>query len=153
MKKMRMVRGAALVAALVVGVMSGPAAQAGTQVATKWKFGATITFGSPAAGATRFDGELYKPTNRVFFLGFRQSDNSTSGEVWYYDVATKVYVDTGVAMPTAISNYQIAALKDATGTLGFYTFGGRDSLGNIITTVQAYFPATNTTATYAADPW
>jgi len=151
--KSRIVRGAALVAALVVGVMSGPAAQAGTQVATKWKFGAPITFGSPAAGATRFDGELYKPLNRVYFLGFRQSDNSTSGEVWYYDVATATYVDAGVAMPVPVSNYQIAALKDNVGVLGFYIFGGRDSVGNIVTTVQAYLPATNTTTTDAADPW
>ena len=153
MKKIRIVRGAALVAALVVAVMSGPVAQAQTQVATKWKLGPPITFGAPSAGATRFDGELYKPTNRVFFLGFRQSDSSTSGEVWYYDVVTATYVDTGVAMPTPVSNYQIAALKNAAGTLGFYIFGGRDSAGNIVTTVQAYFPATNTTATDAADPW
>jgi len=151
--KLRLVRGAALVAALVLAVVSGPAAQAQTQVATKWKLGPPITFGAPMAGATRFDGELYKPTNRVFFLGFRQSDNSTSGEVWYYDVATKTYVDTGVAMPVPVTNYQIAPLKDATGTLGFYIFGGRDTAGNIVTTTQAYFPATNTTAIDAADPW
>ena len=26
-----------------------------------------------------------KLQNRIYFLGFRQADDSTSGEVWYYD--------------------------------------------------------------------
>src|SRR4029079_5346616 len=91
-------------------------------------------------------------TKRVYFLGGRLADNSTSGEVWYYDVATKTYVDTGVAMPDPVSNYGIAALTDPTGD-GLYIFGGRDSLGAIISNVQVYYPATNTTATISSDPW
>jgi hypothetical protein len=55
-------------------------------------------------------------------------------------------------MPTPISNYGIAPLTDANG-LGFYVFGGRDGNASIITTVQAYYPASNTTAVISTDPW
>lgn len=106
---------------------------------------------SPFAG-TRFDGELYAATNRIYFLGFRTLGGGTDGSVWYYDVAAKTYTDTGVDMPVPISNYGIAALTDPTG-LGFYVFGGRDANANIVTTVQAYYPATNTTAVFGTDPW
>jgi len=89
---------------------------------------------------------------KVYVLGFRAADNTTSGEVWYYDIAGDSWVDTGVAMPTPISNYTASILKDSTGT-GIYTFGGRDATGAIITTVQVYYPATNTTAVIASDPF
>lgn len=112
-----------------------------------WKVGPASPF-----GYTRFDGEYDSTTKRVYFLGGRNADNTTGGEVWYYDVATKTYVDTGVAMPVPVSNYGIAKLTDPTG-LGFYVFGGRDANGNVVTTVQAYYPATNTTAIIASDPW
>jgi hypothetical protein len=103
-------------------------------------------------GYTRFDGQYVASQKRVYFLGGRNADNTTGGEVWYYDVATKTYADTGVAMPTPVSNYEIAPLTDSTG-LGLYVFGGRDDIGNVITTVQAYYPATNTTAVISSDPW
>jgi hypothetical protein len=118
-------------------------------------FAATVFFrygpAAPFAG-TRFDGELYAATNRIYFLGFRATGGGTDGSVWYYDLASKTYTDTGVDMPVPISNYGIAALNDATG-LGFYVFGGRDANGGILTTVQAYYPATNTTAVFDSDPW
>jgi hypothetical protein len=116
---------------------------------------ATVFFGygppSPFAG-TRFDGELDSATRRVYFLGFRTTGDATDGSVWYYDLASKTYADTGVDMPVPISNYGIAALNDPTG-LGFYIFGGRDANGSIVTTVQAYYPATNTTSVFDSDPW
>lgn len=116
---------------------------------------ASVFFGlgpaSPFAG-TRFDGELYAANKRVYFLGFRTLGGATDGSVWYYDIAAKTYTDTGVDMPVPISNYGIAALNDSTG-LGFYVFGGRDANGALVTTVQAYYPATNTTATFDRDPW
>jgi hypothetical protein len=118
-------------------------------------FAATVffRFGQPSTfGGTRFDGELYAATRRVYFLGFRTFNNLTDGSVWYYDVAAQTYTDTGVDMPLPVSNYQIAALNDATG-LGFYVIGGRDDPGNIVTTVQVYYPATNTTAVIGTDPW
>ena len=106
---------------------------------------------SPFAG-TRFDGERDAATNRIYFLGFRTTGDVTDGSVWYYDIASKTYTDTGVDMPVPVSNYGIAALNDSTG-LGFYTFGGRDANAAIVTTVQAYYPATNTTAVFDSDPW
>jgi hypothetical protein len=118
-------------------------------------FAATVffRFGQPSTfGGTRFDGELYAATRRVYFLGFRTFNNATDGSIWYYDVAAKTYTDTGVDMPVPVSNYQIAALTDSTG-LGFYVVGGRDDPGNIVTTVQVYYPATNTTAVIGTDPW
>jgi hypothetical protein len=136
-------RGIALVAALAIGLSAGAA------------FGAPVFFirgpSSPFSG-TRFDGELYAATNRVYFLGFRTTGGATDGSVWYYDIASKSYTNTGVTMPVPVSNYGIAALTDPTG-LGFYIFGGRDANANIVTTVQAYYPATNTTAVISSDPW
>src|SRR5712691_10881876 len=151
--KLRFVRGVALAAALAVAVTAGPAFARSSTVPVTFKEGKAFPFGGP--GATRFDGQLYKTTNRIYFLGFRQLDNSTSGEVWYYDLTLKKYKDAGVAMPVAVSNYQIAALTDASGKLGFYIFGGRtdDNGGTIVTAVQAYFPASKTTKLFNGDPW
>jgi len=131
---------------LVVGAVAFAAAPA---LATTVFFARGAS--SPFAG-TRFDGELDAATNRIYSLGFRTTGGGTDGSVWYYDVASKTYTDTGVDMPVPISNYGIAALTDPTG-LGFYVFGGRDANGNIVTTVQAYYPATNTTAVFVSDPW
>jgi hypothetical protein len=118
-------------------------------------FSATVFFRlatpSPFAG-TRFDGEFYAANNRIYFLGFRTTGDVTDGSIWYYDHASKSYADTGVDMPVPISNYGVAALNDANG-LGFYVFGGRDANAQIVTTVQAYYPATNTTAVFDSDPW
>src|ERR1051325_2606909 len=120
---------------------------ASPQVSVSWVSGPTLPF-----DATRWDGELYKPTKRVYFLGFRRTDGSTDGSVWYYDAVAHTFNDTGVDMPVPVSNYQIAALTDPSG-LGFYIFGGRDATGVIVNTVQAYYPATNTTAVVTSDPW
>src|SRR5467141_942696 len=66
----------------------------------------TWTTGTPVPfAATRWDGEYVQQQNRVYFLGFRASDNTTDGSIWYYDVATDTYVDTGKNMPVPISNY------------------------------------------------
>ena len=134
--------------------LAGPAAPKATsgglvpQVSVSWRFGPSSDF-----GGTRFDGAYYAPTNRIYFLGFRTFADATDGSIWYFDVATRTYVDTGTDMPVPVSNYQIAALTDASGKLGFYIFGGRDANAAIVTTVQAYYPATNTTAVISSDPW
>ena len=153
--KERTIRSSAvlLVALLVLstGTVLGAqaiAAPARMQVGVGWTRGTD----SPWAGA-RFDGELDPSTKRVYFLGFRAADDSTDGSVWYYDVASKTYVDTGVDMPVPVSNYEIAALTNAKGKLGFYIFGGRGADGVDVTTTQAYFPASNTTKQFNSDPW
>jgi hypothetical protein len=113
----------------------------------RWQFGRS----SPFAG-TRFDGEFVASVKRVYFLGFRTTADATDGSVWYYDAVTKTYTDTGVDMPVPISNYGIAALRDAHG-LGLYIFGGRDANANIRNTVQVFYPADNTTRVIKTDKW
>ena len=133
--------------ALAHPAAKGAAAPGKVLASVKWKAGADSTF-----AGTRFDGQLDSENNRVYFLGFRTTADVTDGSVWYYDVATKTYVDTGVDMPTPISNYQIAALTNANG-LGLYLFGGRDANAQIVTDVQVYYPATNTVKKIKTDPW
>ena len=133
--------------------LAGPASAKATsgglvpQVSVSWRFGPSSTF-----GGTRFDGALYAPTNRVYFLGFRTFADATDGSIWYFDVATRTYVDTGTDMLVPVSNYQIAPLTDSTG-LGFYIFGGRDSLAQIVKNVQVYYPATGVMKDVTTDPW
>jgi N-acetylneuraminic acid mutarotase len=152
----RRLRIPAAVAAMIVALSGGTALANGTspdrvQTSMTFRSGPSNSFG--LAGATRFDGYYDKSTKRVYFLGTRQADDSTSGEVWYYDTAKKKYVDTGTAMQTPISNYGIAGLTDQTG-LGLYIFGGRDASGAEVTDVQAYYPGSNTAVKLGSkDAW
>jgi N-acetylneuraminic acid mutarotase len=142
--KVRYLRGLALVGVMAF-VVSGASALASTKAPAKnltFKNGPDSQFN--IGGGTRFDGWYDKTAKRVYFLGMRNGDDSTSGEVWYYDAAAKSYVDTGTAMPTPVSNYGIAALKNKNGVLGLYIFGGRDANASIVTDVQVYDPAANT---------
>jgi len=103
------------------------------------------------ATMVRFDTEYYN--SKMYLLGYRtDGTGTTDGSVWIYDVATDVWSDSGVDMPVPVSNYTIAKLNDANG-VGLYIFGGRDAAGLCTTTVQVYYPDTNTTATLAADPF
>src|SRR5206468_2265888 len=119
---------------LVVGLVSsaGPAFAAPGAASPRvpntsitWSFGTP----SPFAG-TRFDGAYVAFQKRVYFLGFRTLNDATDGSVWYYDVVTGLYVDTGVDMPVPVSNYQIAPIKDSVG-LGLFIFGGRNANAEI----------------------
>jgi len=116
-------------------------------VSVAWTTGTPVPF-----AATRWDGEYVASLNRVYFLGFRAADNTTDGSIWYYDVATDTYVDTGRDLRVPISNYAISALTDAHG-LGLWVFGGRDNLGNLVTNVQVYYPAVNKAFDVTTDPW
>jgi hypothetical protein len=117
-------------------------------VSVTWTTSTTMPF-----AATRWDGELITARNRVYFLGFRAADNTTDGSIWYYDVATATFTDTGKNMPVPVSNYQIAMLTDSHG-LGLYIFGGRDNLGNLTTSTQVYYPALNRAINLTStDPW
>jgi hypothetical protein len=145
---MRRMRWLGPLVAVALVVSAGPALGTGSPLRNvNWTEGVA----SPFAG-TRFDGQYVKADNRIYFLGYRLLDGTTNGEVWYYDVAAKTYTDTGVAMPVPISNYGIAALTDPNG-LGLYVFGGRDANGALIDTTQVYYPASNTAAIVASDPW
>jgi len=102
---------------------------------------------------TRFDGEYSLSTGRVYFLGGRLADGNTDGSIWYFDPEAGMYVDTGVDMAVPISNYEIARLFDASGDEILVTFGGRPAAGGVIDTVQGYYPGSNTTTTFASDPY
>lgn len=146
---------AGLLAGLALMAVALPASATTTPPSTKpplasvdWSF----RHRSPMA-ATRFDGEYVEALNRIYFLGFRTTGDATDGSVFYYDVASQTYHDTGVDMPTPISNYGIAALTDRDGLLGLYIFGGRDANAVIVDTTQVYYPDTNTAAIVTSDPW
>jgi hypothetical protein len=143
----------AVVLSSVPALAARPAASSGStstgpdRQSVAWSLGRR----SPFLG-TRFDGEYFSANRRIYFLGFRTTGDATDGSVWYYNTATGAYTDTGVDMPVPVSNYGIALLRDATG-LGMYIFGGRDATPAVVTDVQVYYPATNTTAVIATDPF
>lgn len=115
---------------------------------TSWQIPAPSDF-----AFTRFDGEYSLETNHVYFLGGRLGDGSTDGSVWEFDPVTGVYTDTGVSLPTPISNYQIARLTDGTGDEVFVVFGGRPGAGGVTNSVQGYKPGSNTVVDYTStDP-
>ena len=131
---------------LAVIMMVAAAAVAGAQVADgpewggSWQSGPATTF--PQA-FSRFDGAYDPGTGLVYFLGGRLADNNTDGSILTFDPATGTYADTGLDMPTPISNYTISPLTDATG-FGLYVFCGRDAAGGQMLGVQVFYPATGT---------
>ena len=105
---------------------------------------------------TRFDGEYFPGTNKVYFLGGRVADGSTNGAVWSYDPATRTYSSMGVNLQTPMSNYDVVYLRDnysATDTFGLYVVGGRNNSGVIIPDIQVYYPRSNTVRTVTTDPY
>ncbi|KAB2958775.1 MAG: hypothetical protein F9K18_11890 [Thermoanaerobaculia bacterium] len=121
--------------------------------------GAAAQVWSPAPDApfawTRFDAEYSFATGKVYFLGGRLPQGAapdTDGSIWSWDPITGNYADTGIDMPAPVSNYSIARLVDTSGVEALVTFGGRATGGGVVNTVQAYYPATNSTATFSSDP-
>jgi hypothetical protein len=127
---------------------------AGGLVAQTWVYGPR----SIGYNYTRLDGEYFPGTGKVYFLGGRLADASTNGTIWSYDPVAQTYAATGATMPTPISNYEIALLRDnydlvAGDTYGLYVFGGRDNAGGFINLVQVYYPRTNRVVTVTSDPY
>ena len=128
-------------------------ATANVAVAQSWTNGPVTGF-----GFTRFDGEYFPGTGKVYFLGGRLSDASTSGAVWSFDPVAGTYAATGATMSTPISNYDICLLEDdynlpAGDTYGLYIFGGRLNSGANTDMVQVYYPRSNTVRTISTDPF
>ena len=128
-------------------------AAANVAVAQTWVNGPVTGF-----GYWRFDGEYFPGTGKIYFLGGRLTDLSTSGAVWSYDPIAGTYAATGATMPTPISNYDICLLEDdynlpAGDTYGLYIFAGRVNSGANTDVVQAYYPRSNTVRTISADPF
>jgi len=91
---------------------------------------------------TRFDGEYYD--GLVYFLGGRggPAGDQTLGDVFSYNPVTNTCLDTGINMPTPVSNYTISLVNDGVADL-LCTFGGRQSDGSQTLNVQCYNPHTN----------
>jgi hypothetical protein len=133
---------------LAMALSLATALTAGATADGPWVYSTNLPGG---INMVRFDAEYHN--GKMYLLGYRADGaGATDGSVWVYDVAANTWSDTGVDMPVPVSNYTIAKLSDANG-VGLYLFGGRDGAGNCITEVQVYYPASNTTAVVATDPW
>ncbi|MFZ3070131.1 MAG: S8 family serine peptidase, partial [Anaerolineaceae bacterium] len=99
---------------------------------------------------TRYDVEYFPGTGLIYALGGR-SDANTNGSIYSYDPASGACVDTGVDLPTPISNYTINLVNDGTADV-LCTFGGRDSAGGSTLNVQCYDPLANTASVVATLP-
>jgi hypothetical protein len=119
-----------------------------------WQMGPdldTIMLGCPAGnGFARFSG-IYSPQqDRVYFLGGRCENNTTTtGMVFYFDLLTETYHVMYEEMNTPVSNYQVVEITDDQQGHGpgFYIIGGRAAAGTNITDIQVYYPAINTAMT------
>jgi hypothetical protein len=98
---------------------------------------------------TRYDGEYYAGTGKVYFLGGRLNTDTTDGTIYSYDPQTNTCANTGKSMLTPISNYTITILNNGAEDL-LCTFGGRDSVGVMTIKTQCYDPIANL-VTYKKD--
>jgi hypothetical protein len=104
---------------------------------------------------TRFDGEYFPGTGKVYFLGGRLSAGTTDGTIWSYDPAARTYANTGVTMAIPVSNYDICLVRDMynppTDSYGLYVIGGRMGTGVSTDTIQVYYPKSNTVRKLTTD--
>ena len=99
---------------------------------------------------TRYDAEFFPATGLIYALGGR-SDANTIGSIYSYNPVTGACTDTGVDMPTPISNYTVNLVNDGVKDV-LCTFGGRDSAGVTTLNVQCYDPLANTATVVANLP-
>ena len=109
-----------------------------------------IGLGSGCPDFNRSDAEYFPDTGLAYILGGR-SGAETHGDIYTFDPNTESCQDTGVDLPTPVSNYTIATLEFPDG-YRLCTFGGRDPVGNPVNTVQCYSPAMNNVVTKADLP-
>jgi subtilisin family serine protease len=116
-----------------------------------WNLVSPLPAGCP--NFTRFDMEYYEPTGKAYVLGGRGGADGTVtyGDIYTFDPIANNCTDTGVNMPTPISNYTIVPLNDGNADL-LCTFGGRDAAANMTLVVQCYNPVANTVTTKANLP-
>jgi subtilisin family serine protease len=147
----------------IFGVFGAISQAQGANTLTEWKGSwqmgpslDTTILGCPAGnGLGRYTGIYYPPNNRVYFLGGRCENNTTTtGSVFYYDVAASTYAATGAVMPVPVSNYQMVQIDDGgVHGPGFYIVGGRKGDGSQATELQVYYPDDNTVQVIATDPF
>jgi hypothetical protein len=127
---------------------------AGIAAGQSWQNGPQSSF-----AYSRFDGEYFPGTAKVYFLGGRVGLGTTLGDIYSYTPLTGEYADVGVNMPLPVSNYDVCLLRDDHDTLngdtfGLYIVGGRrDSYPNYVESLQVYYPVSNTALVLPADPF
>ncbi|MBM3314047.1 hypothetical protein FJY70_05605, partial [candidate division WOR-3 bacterium] len=105
---------------------------------------------------TRFDGEYFPGTRKVYFLGGRMPDGSTTGKIWAFNPDSAKYESTGCHLQKPISNYDICLVRDnydlgRGDTFGLYVIGSRTGTGANTDTVQAYYPRSNRSRALTTD--
>jgi hypothetical protein len=101
----------------------------------------------------RGDAEYSEVTGLVYFLGGRRSDDNDYPRIWAFDPQSGAYTDTGVDMPSAVTNYVVARLTDGSDREVLMTFGGYlESVAGYTDLVQGFYPDNHTTAVFATDP-
>jgi len=135
--------------ALLFGTLVLLVAQA---VFAQWTLGPTS---EPMFRFWRFDGEYYPPTSKVYFLGGRLPDGTTSGEIYSFNPDSGTFADEMLAMETPISNYKVNLLNDPTGpdSLALYTVGGRNAGGTMIAALQVFYPISGLAMSLTSDPF
>jgi len=123
---------------------------AGMAFAQAWTPGPASPF-----NYTRFDGEYYSPTGKVYFLGGRVGAGTTSGEIYSFDPVAGTFADEGLPMEVPVSNYEVCLLKDLTGpdSLALYIASGRTQAGAQATQTQVYYPISGLAMSLTSDPW
>jgi hypothetical protein len=123
---------------------------AGMAFAQAWTPGPASPF-----NYTRFDGEYYSPTGKVYFLGGRVGAGTTSGEIYSFDPVAGTFADEVLAMEIPVSNYGVTLLKDLTGpdSLALYAVGGRTQAGTYSSATQVYYPISGLAMSLTSDPW
>ena len=123
---------------------------AGSSYAQTWIFGPTLPF-----GYSRFDGEYYPPTGRVYFLGGRMPGGTTEGRIWSYDPIAGTFTDEQVDMEFPGSEYNVGRLNNPSGpdSLALYVVSGRRGDGTYINALQVYYPISGLAMALTSDPW
>lgn len=118
-------------------------------------FDTTLLGCSEGDGLARFTGIYYPELDRVYFLGGRCEDNTTTGRVFYFDPTSRSFVITSADMIIPVSNYQVVRLDDDGNGYGpgLYIIGGREGDGNITTAIQAYYPESSILMRTFLDPF
>ncbi len=104
---------------------------------------------------SRFDGEYYPPTGKVYFLGGRIQNGGTAGRIWSYDPMACTFTDEQVDMEFPVSDFNVGLLNDPAGpdSLALYVVGGLASGGTYSSATQVYYPISGLAMALASDPW